>query len=258
MSVAHVDGHVGRAAAQPGVEETRVTPSRRGPGAIDLATLVQMAAAEALDALFRLGDELEEAGALGRAYRTFLRGARKGSVDCADRVAVMLADGKGVRRDSKEALRWLRWTFRRGSGIAAPNMAVTYAESGRWHLAYRWWQRVNAQGGGEELCLAMCLLEGLGVRRDAGRARELLLRHSRRMVPSVCEFDQAWCLALLGVMAAAGLGCRRDLRVARRWLERATRADDYPEALRVLDSLDLATPRPLDVARGGPWTALDS
>jgi TPR repeat protein len=210
-----------------------------------------------LDGLFARGDALEEAGKTRQAYRLFLRGAEMGSVDCADRVGCMLGSGSGVRKDPERGLRWLHWARKRGSGPAAYNIAVTHAENGRWRRAYQWWKHSNAEQGGDEVELAMCLLEGLGARRNPARARALLRRHLRRKVPyMVSEAGQEWARALLGVMAATGLGCRKDLRAARRWLERANKDDDYPEARRVLALLGRHDPHPLDVARGAPWTTL--
>jgi TPR repeat protein len=169
----------------------------------------------------------------------------------------MLGSGSGVRKDRERGLLWLHWARKRGSALAAYNIAVTHAENGRWRLAYQWWTRSNAEQGGDEVELAMCLLEGLGVRRNPIRARALLLRHLRQRVPyDVSEAGQEWARALLGVLAATGLACRKDLRAARRWLERANKDDDYPEALRVLALLGKHAPRSLDVARGAPWTTL--
>lgn len=212
-----------------------------------------------LPALFARADGLMDAGLRRRAFRLFLLGARGGDLDCIDRVGVHLSSGQGARRDSTAALRWLRRAHRLGSTVAANNIAVTYAELGRWELAVRWWTKVVAAGDVEgHLDLAMCLLEGRGIRRDAARARRLLermLRSSRSR--SITEWSREWALALLGVMCASAIGGRRDLRKGRRLIERASRDGAYPEAQRVLADLDEARlPAPLDVARSGVWRTM--
>jgi TPR repeat protein len=190
-----------------------------------------------------------ERGALREGFQLFLRGARAGAVACASRVGVHLSNGEGARRDSVAALRWLHWAHRHGSSDAY-NIAVIYAEGDRWRLAVRWWSRDAASGDpSSRIALAMCLLEGHGVRRDPPKARKLLLQTVRMRPPiGISREEHEWAMALLGVMAAAGVGTGRDLRVARKWLERANGDGDHPEVAQVLRGLGSSTPSPGDVA----------
>ena len=196
-----------------------------------------------------------EHGDRRRAFRLFMRGALAGDVSLASRVGVHLSNGEGVRRDTAAALRWMHWAYRHGSSCDASNTAVTYAESGRWRLAAKWWARAVVSNDGDACVdLALCFLVGRGVRRQPMKARALLLQAVRMKKMSLTtQHGQEWAMALLGVMAASGAGTRRDLRAARKWLSRANADNDYPEAGRVLRQLGKVTPSPIDVARGGPW-----
>lgn len=207
-----------------------------------------------LEELYARADALADAGRHREAYALFLAGA-PGSLDCAERVGLCLVDGVGVRRDVGRGLRWLRAAERAGSWSARANIAVVYAQLGTWRRAAAWWARAVAAGDtAEGLNLAICLLEGRGVRRDGTRARGLLLRIARMRPPmNVSVWDHEWAMALLGVIAAAGTAGPRDLAAARRWLLRADHDGDYPQARAVLRTIGSRQPVPADVARGAPW-----
>jgi hypothetical protein len=145
------------------------------------------------------------------------------------------------------------------SSVDAANIAVTHADAGRWDLAARWWDRAVAVGTnrGDGVSVAMGLLLGKGRRRDPLRARQLLVRAARGTSPTeICEWDREWAMALLGVVAASGIGGARDLRAARKWLARANSDHDYPEARAALAALGTRALDPLEVARGNPWARL--
>ncbi len=205
--------------------------------------------------LYTRADALMDAGERRHAFGLLLRGAEAGDLTCADRLGICFTDGEGTRRDVDAGLRWLRWAHRRGSSIAATNIAITYADNGRWRLAAKWWARSVAAGDGDDrIDLAMCFLEGLGVRRSPRRARALLLR-AAAMKPTteITPHGREWAMALLGVLSLAGLGTPVDVRSGRRWLERANADDDYTEAREALAAIRVRRPSPLDVARSNPW-----
>ena len=211
-----------------------------------------MNAAE-LEAIYTEADALEERGERRKAFVLFLRGARAGSADCAGRVASHYASGQGVRRNIVESLRWDRLALRRGHWLSAYNIAQTYASVGNWRLARRWWERSVINGDvAAGIDLAFCLLEGLGARRDPRRAHALLRAAARGKPPvsvSIAEREEA--MALLGVLAARGLGTARSVSRARFWLSKANVDMDYPEVAYALANLDTVGPR--DVARSVPW-----
>jgi TPR repeat protein len=209
-----------------------------------------------LEDLFAEGDRLADLGKHRAALRLFLAAAKRGHCASMERVGVQVGSGQGTRPDPLAAIRWLLCARRLGSSMAAHNLAITYAEVGRWLLAARWWARAEAEGHRDAgVDLAICLLEGKGTRRDPRRARRLLLRAVREPRPyAIAEVDRERAMALLGVMAARAATGRRNPAQARRWLERADRDHDYPEARRVLRSLETGVPSYVDVARFPPWS----
>lgn len=208
---------------------------------------------EDLDALYARADALEDRGEYRKAFALFLRGARAGAANCAGRVANSYAAGCGVRRNIAESLRWDRTALRRGHRLSLTNIALTYASIGKWRLARRWWERAVADGYLDAaIDLAFCFLEGRGVRRDPVRAHELLRTVIRGKPPFLVSIaDQEEAKALLGVLAARGVGTKRSYARARAWLRKATVDGDYPQAAEALANLDTASPR--DVARYPPW-----
>ncbi len=196
-------------------------------------------------------DALEAKGHARRAFRLFLRGANAGSAECAERVGLMLGSGVGVRRSPAEELRWHRIAVRRG---ASPyNLAVAHAAAGRWSVARRWWERAIAWGDrGAAIDVALCLLTGRGARRDPARAHRLLTGVVRLRPPhGISMHEHELATALLGVLAARGLGTARNLARARRLLAKANRDGDYPEVARAMRELEAVGP--LDVVRTPPW-----
>lgn len=204
-----------------------------------------------LDALFAEADALEERGERRKAFRLFLRGALHGCMYCAMRLGSCYAAGRGTRRDPAEALRWDRIARRRGA--PAYNLAVEYANQNNWRLARKWWERSVAEGDKSAgIDLALCLLEGRGARRDPRRAHRLLTAVVRMRPPiNVSQAEHEEAMALLGILMARGIGTRKSLARARRWLARANADGDYPQAGRALDDLEAA--EPLDVVRSAPW-----
>lgn len=206
-------------------------------------------------ALYAQADALFDRGVPERAIPLLRRGAALGDASAADRLGCAYADGEGVRRSFALAERWLRVARKRGSSIAAANLAVVYADQGRWRDAARFWRIALREGDlGCALDLAMCHLEGLGVQRDPRKAHELLQRAARgRPRLDITQYEQETVMALLGVLCARGLGVEADRAAARRWLRRASKDGDYEQASRALTELDDVAPK--DVVRGHPWDA---
>lgn len=206
---------------------------------------------EQLEALYKQADELEEQGDHRRAFRLFLKGAEAGAAYCADRVGGCYGVGSGTRRSPSQALRWHRIAYRRG--VSPYNLAVEYARQGRWSLARKWYERALAEGETSAgVDVALCMLTGRGARLNAERAYRLVATVARMRPPyGISPFEHEEAMALLGVMTATGIGTRKNIPRARRWLARANADGDYPEAARASEDLHRATA--LDVVRSPPW-----
>jgi uncharacterized protein len=119
------------------------------------------------DALFDIGDAAEEAGNYDLARHSFERGAALGSAECLSRLGYMFDVGLGVATDKALAMRLYRRAWRRGSRVAANNIAILYREQGKSRAMFRWFQKAALAGDeGAQLEMAKCYLSGAGVRRN--------------------------------------------------------------------------------------------
>ena len=119
------------------------------------------------DALFRIGDAAEEAGNYDLARRSFERAASLGDAECLSRLAYMFDVGLGVEVDKANAMRLYKRAWRRGSYVAANNIAVLYREQGDDRLMVEWFRRAATRDDGDALVeLAKCYLNGCGVRKS--------------------------------------------------------------------------------------------
>ncbi|MGH7282001.1 MAG: tetratricopeptide repeat protein [Polyangiaceae bacterium] len=173
---------------------------------------------------------------------------------CANRVGSCYRAGRGTRRSPSQALRWHRIASRRGESPF--NLAVEYANQGRWRQAHKWYERALAFGDRTAgIDVALCMLTGRGARLDAVRAYRLVATVVRMRPPiDVSPFEHEQAVALLGVMTARGIGTTKSITKAQRWLRKANADGDYAEAARALKNLDAVAA--LDIVRFLPWRAL--
>lgn len=119
------------------------------------------------DALFSIGDAAEEAGNFDLARQSFERGAALGSAECLSRLGYMFDVGAGVAADKALAMRLYQRAWRRGSHVAANNIAILYREQGKHRAMFRWFQKAALNGDGSaQLDVAKCYLDGTGVGRN--------------------------------------------------------------------------------------------
>jgi uncharacterized protein len=119
------------------------------------------------DALFRIGDAAEESGDYDLARASFEKGASFGDEVCLTRLARMFDLGLGCEADRAAAMRCYQKAWRRGSEIAANNIAILYREAGNPRAKFRWFKRAVDRGDEDaNVELAKCYLHGIGVRRS--------------------------------------------------------------------------------------------
>jgi TPR repeat protein len=127
------------------------------------------------DALFRVADAAEEAGNYELARQSFERAASLGCTDCLTRLAYMFDVGIGVEVDKPRAMRLYKRAWRRGSEVAANNIAILYREQRQHRLMFQWFLRAVNAGDGDALVeLAKCYLSGVGVRKSSQDALRCL------------------------------------------------------------------------------------
>jgi TPR repeat protein len=143
------------------------------------------------------------------------------------------------------AIQKLKKQLRRGSPIAANNVAATYRELGDPRLAFQWWQRTaGPQDGDAWLEVGYCRQYGVGTRRNPAAA----IRAYRRAIASAhtteygCEEAQ-YHLAV----ALVDRGVARSFREVERLLSLAAQDGDYPRATELL--AQLVKKQPLHICR---------
>jgi TPR repeat protein len=138
-----------------------------------------------------------DAGNLRRARVLFARGASLGAEGCMLNLGYFYDEGLGVRESKQKAMHWYKRAYRKGSSAAASNIAVLYAERGRFGLAVAWYKRAAALGDGDaELSLAQHYAIGIGVRPSLAAASQ----HARRAVRAqhITPAGREEAVALLG------------------------------------------------------------
>ncbi len=147
-------------------------------------------------ALFRIGDQAEDAGDHQLARRSFERGAELGDLLCLDRLAYHFDVGFGGKPDKPLAMRYYRRAWRLGSDTAGNNIAILYREAGNRRAMFRWFERALERGDSNaNLELAKCYLGGMGVRKSV----RLAVRHLAAAVSSddISEASREEAKALL-------------------------------------------------------------
>ena len=145
------------------------------------------------DVLFRIGDAAEENGNFDLARQSFERGSALGCVECMSRLAYLFDVGAGVETDKDLAMRLYQRAWRRGSSVAADNIAILYREQRKFRAMFRWFQRASLNGNGSsQLDMAKCYLDGTGVRRDPQAALRCLSAAIGSDYISEAEREEAW------------------------------------------------------------------
>jgi hypothetical protein len=165
------------------------------------------------------------------------RSAEHGSADAQGALGYLLSEGIGVKRDSREALLWMRRAFLNGETFAAPNnIAITYRQIGNLRQAVRWFNKCADLGDDDALVqLGVHYYWGKGVRTDYAAA----VRCFRRAIKgkNISEWVRADAFFYLGIAYLEGKGVRRSLRLAEKCLERANKDNDHAAAERLLKKM---------------------
>jgi TPR repeat protein len=165
------------------------------------------------------------------AVRAFLPAASSGNGSAAHSLGYCFDVGLGVRRNSKLAMRWYLRAWRRGIATSATNIATIYRDRGFFAQAVRWWQRAIEAGVREEAVeVGYCYQYGIGVRRNVRKAVDCY--RSAIRARNIMALEREAAMYHLAVLYLDGHPPKRAKAVA--LLERASKDDDYPEAMRLL------------------------
>lgn len=102
-----------------------------------------------------------------KAAEWYRRSAEHGFAPAQNTLGVLLGDGRGVEKNPRDALTWLRKAFRQGDSSAATNIALTYRENGLLRAAVHWLRKSALSGDdGAFVQLGVHYYWGKGARID--------------------------------------------------------------------------------------------
>ena len=126
---------------------------------------------------FQQGFEATERGDYQTAFKLWLPLAEQGNASTQFNLGVMYEDGRGVKQDDVEAVKWFRQAAEQGDAKAQFNLGLMYDE-GRgvkqdYFEAVKWYRQAAEQGDAKaQFNLGVMYAKGQGVRQDKGQAKE--------------------------------------------------------------------------------------
>lgn len=183
-----------------------------------------------VDAMWRLGNAFADPdwsdGSVTPDRRTardyFARAHRGGHRDATVRLADLLSEDRTVAGLAKARPLYAA-AYRRGSFLAAYNLACTYQNVGRYREAAAWYRRAMRGPRADAAAIALARLElyGVGVRRRPQAAMRRLVAVAGARAADV--HDRVEAMLVLARIYREGVPVRRDHDEARRWLAAAAK-----------------------------------
>jgi uncharacterized protein len=129
-----------------------------------------------------------------RARQWYRRAAVLNHAEAAYNLALLYRDGVGVRRSAASAEKWLRIAASQRDRDAARDLGVLIlghdsVSEERAREAVYWYRKASGAGDAKATFnLGLCYVDGLGVRRNVRRGRELIARAKRAGLPAAKRF----------------------------------------------------------------------
>mgnify|MGYP000561975987 CR=1 FL=1 len=136
-------------------------------------------------------------GKIEESYALLHKTANSGDATAMLAVGNMYFEGKGVKQDYKEAIKWLKKAIRAGNANA-------------WHLHFLLKKAIRAGNAGAKHLLAKAYKDGLGVEQSYHRAFNLYLQ-------SALESSDKKSMFYVSAMYYHGQGTQRDFDKAYNW-----------------------------------------
>ena len=175
------------------------------------------------------------------AARWMKQAAVQGLREAQTSYGSMLAGGKGVTEDKKEAFGWIRQAAEKDEARAQLMMAMNALSKGDREGAATWFYRA-AENGDDEVLSILGVLYGWGDGAIAGESEKMteVRRYAQRGEPEA--------QLMLGLLYGEGWGAPRDGVLAEHWFREAAR-QHYADVLLPLGLFYAETDRP-DLAAG--------
>jgi TPR repeat protein len=163
--------------------------------------------------------ELDEEEEVRLLYKLLERPPSQRTLVAQHALSSRLFEGRGVRQDSKEAMRLLRLSAEAGDAMSQYDLGVMYGRGERvpqdHQLSAIWYQKAADQGNPNAVYgLGRMYMDGDGVPQDSAKAI--------RLFKLAVEQDGSEAANTLGTMYLVGNGVHQSITKARRWLQKAT------------------------------------
>jgi TPR repeat protein len=159
-----------------------------------------------------------KAGNLQKAFEIIKPLAEQGDANAQGTLGVMYRDGKGVRRDDAEAVKWFRKAAEQGNITAQKGLGYMYDKGELFPQddvkAAKWWRKAAEQGDANaQFVLGSYYSEGKGVTQDDTEA----VKWWRK----AAEQGRADAQMVLGLIYSEGKGVTQDDTEAVKWWRKA-------------------------------------
>jgi uncharacterized protein len=170
------------------------------------------------------------------AVAWYRRSANLGHPAAQNSLGVCLSDGKGTRRDDREALAWLKRALRQGDGCAANNIASVYRDRRDSRRALYWYERA-AEGGDSDALVEVGAryYAGVGATRNPAYAVNCFRQAIQSRKVNISQAGRESAMYHLGIACYEGNGVRQSNSLALKWLIEANKDDDFPAARAAID-----------------------
>lgn len=147
--------------------------------------------------------------------------------------------GSGVEKNEREALRWYHRSVKDGDGHAATNISTIYRDAGNLEMAFKWLCRARDMGDVDAAeCVGYCYQLGIGVKQNLKLAEQAYRSVIKSKSKYITEWARQEAMYNCAVILIQKKATPAALREAECLLRRANIDDDYPQARKLLRSLE--------------------
>jgi TPR repeat protein len=173
---------------------------------------------------------------LRRSAEWLRRAAEHGCASAQNNLGLLFGDGKGVNKNLRESLAWLRKAFNGEDSYVATNIAITHRQNGSFGRAVLWFKKAVALGDDDaRVQLGIHYYWGKRIKRNPAAAVRCLRRATTGK--NICEYGRDNAFFYLGIAYFEGKGVKASIRKAKKLFERANIDNDHPAARRMLRKL---------------------
>ena len=174
-------------------------------------------------AMYLIGAIYEEVDNLGKAFEWYLKAANANFLDATYVVATMYKEGRGTKKNDKQALKWYLKAAN-ANFLDATYVVATMYEEGRGtkkdiNQAFKWYLRAAQDDDSNAIPkVAVMYEEGRGTKKDIKQAFKWYLEAAQN--------DDSYAISKVAVMYEEGRGTTKDDQQAFKWYLKAAQNDD--------------------------------